>query len=107
MVDISGLKKWIYENNIEERTINNFREDFEKYKHEGKEEFSKTFPDFDISELIVQLQKISLKLGNWPECDYNHIISSVIILYKGKHIGNYDLLFNLNGEIYDEYFSIF
>jgi len=106
-MDINDLKKWIYDNGIEERTIKSFMEDFENYKCEYPEEFSRVFEKFDINNLTVDLQKISLKLGNWPVCDYNHIISSVIIIYKGKHVGSYDLLFNLNGGIYDEYFVIF
>lgn len=106
-LNIRKLKELICDKNIEERAVLSFWENFERYKNESKEEFIRIFGSFNSSELIVKIQSISLKLGNWPECDYNHIIVTMPILYKGKHLGSYDLLFSLDGQIDDDYFVIF
>ncbi|MDW8801456.1 hypothetical protein P8V03_09845 [Clostridium sp. A1-XYC3] len=106
-MDIIRLKNWILDRNIEKISVSSFWKTFEVYRSESEEEFFKIFRDFNRSELIVKIQSVSLKLGNWPECDYNHIVVTIPIIYKNKNLGNYDLLFSLDGEIDDDYFVIF
>lgn len=40
-------------------------------------------------------------LGNFPVLGYVHVISYLLIEYKGKVVGEYRLLLTLDGEIYD------
>ncbi len=55
----------------------------------------------------MELRKISLNLGNWPECDYINVVVYVSFYYKEKTIGEYKIVYNLNGEVYDDYFVIY
>ncbi|MBI6871795.1 hypothetical protein [Clostridium aciditolerans] len=106
-MDIKKMKEWIYDSNIEKRAVSSFWKTFEIYRNESEEEFSKVFGKFNSNELISEIQTISLKLGNWPDCDYNHIAVTIPNFYKNKHVGTYDLLFSLDGQIDDDYFIIF
>ena len=46
-------------------------------------------------------------MGNWPECDYNHILVYIPIIYHDEHIGEHTIYYNLDGEIDDDLFVIY
>lgn len=104
---VKELKEWVIKNKIEERTLIGFWKNIKEYRYDSPQEFIDNFTNYNEEKLTVQIESVSLKLGNWPKCDYNCIISTIPIIYNGKEIGYYDLLFNLDGEIFDDYFVIY
>ncbi len=68
---------------------------------EQKEEFYSYFGEFVQTDLKYYIKKISIELRNFPELDYNHLVSYLSIEHKGKVVGEYRLLFTLDGEVYD------
>jgi hypothetical protein len=106
-MDIEKLKEKIEQFNIPDRAINAFWLTLNKYKNESFEEYSKYFINDDIKKIEVYISSISLKLGNWPECNYNHLVTCLPILYNGCNIGEYVIMFSLDGEIDDDMLNIY
>lgn len=103
---VDELRSWATEHNIEERTLHAFRHSMENYQKEEPEEYSRVFNSLRYCDLPGKINSISLKLENWPECSYNHIIARVDIWGKNNLIGYYELYFSLDGEIQDDVFVI-
>ncbi|WP_411349716.1 hypothetical protein [Paenibacillus sp. WLX2291] len=101
------LKDWILRHEIEKRTIECFWLNFRCYETEEQEECKHFFGSFDEAELQVKISQIALMLGNYPKFDYNHIVSYIPIIYKGKNIGLYRLYFEYSGAISDDYFTLY
>ncbi|MBS5935187.1 MAG: hypothetical protein KIC94_20230 [Clostridiales bacterium] len=89
---------------IEKRSIESFWDVFGYYMQEEQEEFQYEFPNYNKDKLKVEIKKISYKLGNWPYCDYNHIVVELKVFFDSKNMGNYIVYFSLDGEIEDDYF---
>lgn len=106
-MDISKLKEWMLTNDIEKKAIEGFWINFNNYRIDSEQEFKKYFGNFDNEKLLISIQSISLKLENWPECNYNHVVVSIQIIYNNSHIGSYDAYFDFNSRIDDDYFVIF
>jgi hypothetical protein len=70
---------------------------------EQQEEFYSYFGEYDQANLCFYIKKISVELKNFPELDFNHLVSYLWFEYKGKIVGEYRLVFSLDGEIYDDY----
>lgn len=107
LLDIDGIKKFINDNNIEQLVVDSFWINFEKYKKECSKEFNDIFKCFDTQNLSVKIQNISIKLGNWPNCTYNHIVINMPIVYENKIIGKYETLFTFCGKMDDDFFVIY
>jgi hypothetical protein len=80
---------------------------FENYRNDDSDEFSRIFNNGDVNKLFINIQTISFKLGNWPECNYNHIVVWIPIYYEDSHVGDYNVMFSLDGEIDDDMFNTF
>jgi hypothetical protein len=91
---------------LEERSIEAFWHNFDKYAEESRDEFNKYFPDFKRVNMFVAIDNVSFKLGNWPECDFNHVVINIPMYYKDKYIGYYNIYFDLNGKADDDCFVI-
>ncbi|MBB6021434.1 hypothetical protein HNR77_002529 [Paenibacillus sp. JGP012] len=103
---IDELKKWIVEQEVEKRTLEGFWLNLDNYQREDSDEFNHFFKNFSEDKLDVKITQIALMLGDYPECNHNHVISYVPIIYNGTRIGLYRLLFTLDGKIDDDYFTI-
>lgn len=101
ILDIDQIKSLIDKWQIEKETIEKFLICFNNYSIEQKEEFYSYFGEFEQTRLEYYIKKISVELKNFPEFDYNHLVSYLWFEYKGKVVGEFRLLFTLNGEIYD------
>lgn len=97
---IEKVKKY----DIESKSIESFWFAFKHYKEEEKEEFEKEFRDYREDKMQVRIDSIAYKLGNWPHCDYNHIVVRVKVKYEGEDKGEYYVYFSLDGEVEDDYF---
>ncbi|UNL87482.1 hypothetical protein [Priestia koreensis] len=107
MTDIKELKQWVVEHQLEEKTVENFWKVFFLWKEEDKEEFNNTFRlEFKREELYVYTDKVALTITNWPDEDYNHVVVYLKFEYNDVYIGNYRMVFDLQGEIEDDYFVI-
>lgn len=106
-MDIEKLKYEIEHFNIGNRAIELFWETLQKYKNENFDEYKKYFINDDPDKFYITVSSISLKLGNWPECNYNHLVARIPIWYNESHIGDYLVMFSLDGKIDDDMFNIF
>lgn len=105
-MSIDDLRRWITEQEVEKRTLQGFWLNLNNYEKEDPKEFKHFFKNFSRDNLDVKITQIALMLGNYPEYNHNHVISYVPIIYNGKRIGLYRLLFTLDGKIDDDYFTI-
>ena len=106
-MDIQGLKNFVLKNNLEERSIKGFWNYFNNFQKEHKEEFQETFPDFNSDDLNLTIDSVALRITNWPEEGYNHVIITVEIHYRELYAGRYSIVFSLNGEVEDDHISFF
>ncbi|MFM1655772.1 hypothetical protein ACI7RC_27280 [Brevibacillus sp. B_LB10_24] len=106
-MDIKGLKEWVLKNNLEERSIKGFWNAFQTYREECSDAFEKDFPDFDRKHVTIFVDTVSLTITNWPDEDYNHVVVSIRIQYKGKAAAMYKMVFSLTGEVEDDYLDIY
>ncbi|WP_019418886.1 hypothetical protein [Paenibacillus sp. OSY-SE] len=105
-MNINELKNWIMEHNVESRSIEGFWIALNNYMEDSPEEYESYFGACEKKSLVIEVQQVALMLGNYPECNQNHIISYVPIIYNGKTLGLYRLLFTLDGIIDDDYFTL-
>lgn len=100
----SLLKELVYKYNLEERSMESFWINFNAYAEEEKEEFNEYFPNYQRDNLLCEISDISFKLRNWPQCDIKVIIINIPMHYNNKHVGYYSIEYDLNGEIFDDWF---
>lgn len=106
-MDFKELKNKIEQLSIPEKAISAFWMSLHKYKSESGDEYNKYFINDDMEKLEIYISSISLKLGNWPECSYNHLVATIPIRYDECHIGEYVVMFSLDGDIDDDMLNIF
>jgi len=80
---------------------------FKNYEVEQEDEFGSYFGKYEQRYLDYYINKITIEFKNFPEFDYNHLVSHLWIEYKGKILGEYTLLFSFDGEIYDSNLVMF
>lgn len=98
------LRKWVTTNNIEEKTINCFWNYFNNFANEEPELFYTQFGKVNKKLIHIKITKIGLTIVNWPNDYLNDcVISYAEIKYKDIDIAEYKLVFNLSGEIIDDY----
>lgn len=102
-MSVAELKKWVINNNIEERTISSFYKMLENYRTDFLEEYNQVFENVNVNELITKVEIISLNLKNWPECNEVSITSSLYFYSNDKNIGKYELVFSTDGEMIDDF----
>ncbi|WFR55915.1 hypothetical protein QA584_20165 [Anaerocolumna sp. AGMB13025] len=99
----SLLKEQVFKYNLVERSMEAFWLNFNSYAEEEKEEFGEYFPNYQRANLFCEISDISFKL-NWPQCDNNVIIIHIPMNYNDKPVGYYSIEYDLNGEIFDDWF---
>ncbi|MDR2939041.1 MAG: hypothetical protein LBV08_01835 [Clostridiales bacterium] len=106
-MDIVKLKNEIDDFDIPKKSITLFWDTLQKYRDENFDEYHKYFKNDDTDKFYIQISSISLELGNWPDCNYNHLVSRIPIWYDNIHIGDYLVMFTLDGKIDDDMLNIF
>lgn len=98
------LREWAINNNIEKKTINSFWIYYNTFANEEPELFYKQFGKVDEHLVEVKIAKVGLTIVNWPDDYVNDcVITYADIKYKNEDIAEYKLIFNLLGEIRDDY----
>ncbi|TJY42400.1 hypothetical protein E5161_10425 [Cohnella pontilimi] len=106
-MNVSEIRAWLKEYQIEEQTYNCFRTVLNKYKNEEYAEYRTTFGEIEQADLVTEIQTVSVNYGNYPEFDYNHIVVMIPIRYHKKNIGQYKLYFTFDGKIDNDSFELF
>lgn len=106
-MDVEGLKEFVRNYNLEERSVVGFWNYFNNFKKEHKDEFDDTFPDFNSDEMELSIGTVALRITNWPEDGYNHVVVTVELHYKKQYAGRYSIEFSLTGEVEDDHLSLF
>ncbi len=106
-IHIQYIEDLVLQHNLEERTIAGFWNYFNNFQKECADEFQSEFPNYDKNEVEVSIDSVSLRLTNWPEDGYNHIVLLMRMHYKERHSGFYRMVFSLDGEIEDDHLSLF
>lgn len=105
-MDVQGLKDFVLKHNLEERSISGFWAYFKNYQEDHGEDFQKDFPNYDKSDIGLLTDSVSLRITNWPEDGYNHVVISLRIHYKDLYAGHYKMEFSLTGEVEDDSLSL-
>ena len=111
ILNIEELKEWSQENDIEKRTKDGFWKTLNNYQLESPKEYQNVFGNIKIEHICLEVNTISLNLDNWPECNYITVGTYMPIIYslidRDKCLGDYKMLFNLDGSIEDVIFRIY
>ena len=105
-MEYQNILDFVKKYNIEKRTQEGLSENIENYKKAYPKKYSEYFGSVEIGKLYRQIDNVSLSLGNWPECSYNHIVSRINIRYQGDYVGYYKMVFNFDGTIEDDIFYL-
>ncbi|EFM12339.1 hypothetical protein PaecuDRAFT_1019 [Paenibacillus curdlanolyticus YK9] len=100
-MDASQLIEWSAEHRIVERTESGFL----RYLHEWKKTNRADYIDTFMGELDTQLcttKMKSIQLTHHYELSYDVVYCNLFILYIGERIGEYRMIFTLDGEVEDE-----
>lgn len=106
-MDIQAIKDFVLAHNLEERSITGFWNYFNNYEKEYRDEFQKDFPDYNVNHVELSIDTVSLRITNWPDDGYNHVIIAVRMHYKDQYAGMYKMIFNLSGDVEDDHLSLF
>jgi hypothetical protein len=108
LINISDLKKWVIEKDLEKETIKGFWENFNRWREECPEEFEETFDEgYETEKLNIFINTVSLTITNWPDEDFNNVVIRLEFEYDDSYVGNYRMVFVYDsGEIFDDYFVI-
>lgn len=102
-MNTNELKKWIKDNNIEERTINGFWEYIKNYCQEVEDDVTDILNYIDINLLKIELRKASLSIIY----NYTDVVNVYLdIFFNDKCIGFYEMVFTLTGEVTDDFFKV-
>lgn len=97
----TDLKKWVLENNIEERTLNGFWKAFDNYILDCPDEATEYYGILDKSKIEVYLERV-YPVSKWNETTSNYIVAEMLIKYRDKLMGRYELKFKTTGETFDD-----
>jgi len=105
-MNIQSTKNFVLTHHLEERSFSGFWNYFKNYQEECSEEFQKEFPEYNDSHVELFIDSVSLRITNWPEDGYNHMVVEVRIHYKNKYAGMYGITYSLTGEVEDDHLSL-
>lgn len=52
------------------------------------------------------MDSVSLRITNWPDDGYNHVVITLRVHYKEVYAAMYQMIFNLSGEVEDDHLSL-
>lgn len=107
-MDTIELRNWLKEKDAINKTFKSFWVCFDNYLNEDRDEFNKYFGQYDKKKLKVYFSKVALKIVSLkyldPENEDREFIEVFLkIEYTGEYIGYYSLLFDFNGETFDDF----
>ncbi len=101
---IEELKKYVHENKLHEKAIEDFWIAFNNWEREYPKEYAKKFKKIPIETLNVFVQTVGLRASQWPECEYSHATVTVWVEHKEKYLGKYTVWYSLDDSQYDDDF---
>ncbi|MFD2115635.1 hypothetical protein ACFSTH_11635 [Paenibacillus yanchengensis] len=105
-MDVEAMKDFVFKHNLEERSFNAFWNYLSNYQKDNLDDFEKDFYEFNKNEIELFIDTVSLRITNWPEEGYNHVVISVRIHYKTLYRGHYTIVYSMDGEIEDDHLSL-
>jgi hypothetical protein len=107
-MDTSELRKWVDENDVINRTFEGFRYCFNNSLSEEPEEFERYFGHYEENKLKAFFHKVELKFVNRKYIDpinedREFLEAYLRIEYNGEYLGYYSLLFDFNGDTFDDF----
>ncbi|NUU74359.1 hypothetical protein [Paenibacillus xylanilyticus] len=105
-MDIQGIKDFVQLYSLEERSYVGFWKYFNNYKKECSQEFNEEFPDYNENDVELFMDSVSLRITNWPDDGYNHVVTTIRMHYKDSYAALYQMIFNLSGEVEDDHLSL-
>jgi len=101
---IEQLVKYVTENDLHYKAIEDFWVAFNNWKNSHPEEYRETFAGIPLNELKIFVHSIGLRSSEWPDCDYNHVVITVLIHHDNKQLGSYSALYSLSNDVDDDDF---
>jgi hypothetical protein len=108
-MNTTELRAWVVKHDVEKRTIDGFWEYINTFEQEENETYFDA--DVDKSKLELNLNRIGLFIDAWSEDAYtqygfDYVISYLPVVYNEEVLGHYKLFFKLDGDTFDDTFSI-
>ena len=101
---VEQLKKYIIENDLQNKSIVNFWVAFNDWKKDYPQEYTNIFDNISINDLNIFVHSIGIRSSEWPECDFSHITVTILIQHNGRLLGNYVNWISLSDDVYDDDF---
>ncbi len=107
IADIEELRKWVKGNQVEVYVSDSFEKAFQSYREDDDESFQLHFPSLSREKLTKTLYQVSLSIVSWGKGKYEQecIIVYLRIEYDNKPVIKYKLVFDLDGQVVDDYLS--
>jgi hypothetical protein len=105
-MNVQEIKDFVEEYNLKDRSYSGFWNYFNNYKKECNDEFKKEFPEYDPNKIELFVDSVSLRITNWPDDGYNHVVITLRVHYKEAYAAMYQMIFNLSGEVEDDHLSL-
>ena len=99
---IEELKKYVSENNLQNRAIDGFWINFNNWKHLNPMDYAEKFSNITPEDLDVFVHSIGLRSSEWPICNYNHVTINVLIHHEDRYMGRYIFFSSLDSDVDDD-----
>lgn len=104
ILESKQLKEWIEYHQISKRTIEGWWYALRNLKKDEPESFIENFgEDFNESLMVVSFEKVGLYLSNWLVEQNIYVACYAKIIYKDKSFGRYKMVFDIAGQVLDDY----
>jgi hypothetical protein len=105
-LDINHFKAWIEFHGVVPKTIQGWWDSLECFKAENPHDFIDCFGgDYNPEWMVVEFIKVGVYISEWLITNNQYVACYVSIKYKGNDHGQYKLIFDIFGNIVDDYWT--
>ncbi|MGG4219439.1 hypothetical protein ABEW32_14555 [Paenibacillus jamilae] len=99
------LEKWLLKHDIKNMAISCYEDYMSVYRLEEKEDYEEVFGDKETSKIKIVFHSVSYVINYWYVIDEHKYISAKLRLeYEDTSFAEYEVIYDLDGEIEDDYF---
>ena len=101
------LSNFINQNKLIEQAFEDFNFAFNKWKMDSPEHYNNVFGNKTIECMNVFVHEVSIRFSEWPECDIQHVVITIIIHDANFYIGEYNWFYPISENATpDDFFQI-
>lgn len=104
ILESKQLKQWVEYHQISKRTIEGWWQALRNLKKNAPDSFIEHFgEEFNEQLITINFEKVGLYMSNWLVEENFYVASYATITYKEQNFGTYKMVFDLKGQVLDDY----